>query len=233
MYQIAVCDDKQEHLDEICRMTEEILRELGQENRISRFHSSEELKSELGGGTNYDLLLLDILMEPENGMELAKELRQKQVRASIVFISSSQEYILEGYGVEAVRYLLKPLEKEKLKEAIQFDIENYFRGRSLTVRGQSGIRMIPQREIIYLESDLHTVTIHVKNGEAIYVSGKLSDYAGQLSPRRFARCHQSYCINMEEILQFRRNEILLTDDTKIPVGRKWYQSFRSSFLHLQ
>ncbi|MDO5786033.1 MAG: response regulator [Eubacteriales bacterium] len=99
MYRIAVCEDESSLQEELVAQCREIVTGLGVEHEIMLFASAEELEAALSDGAQFDLLCLDILLAGKNGMELAMELRKRDEQTSILFITSSREYVLEGYKV--------------------------------------------------------------------------------------------------------------------------------------
>lgn len=115
---IAICDDEPKDLAEIESITKELLQTEDISCGISKFGDAASLRSEIEGGTSFDILLLDVMMECLNGMELAAALRKQGHDASIIFISSNREMALLGYEVSAVRYLAKPVQRAKLQEAL-------------------------------------------------------------------------------------------------------------------
>ena len=111
---IAICDDESNALTEIESITKELLAAEKISCGISKFRDA--LLSAVEGGAAFDILLLDVMMEHLNGMELAAALRKQGNDAAIIFISSNRDMALLGYEVSAVRYLAKPIRREKLQE---------------------------------------------------------------------------------------------------------------------
>jgi len=116
---IAVCDDAAADLEQIIGMTEGYFSDAGIPCRVSGFDSAEALIRSISLGEQYQLLLLDVIMENMDGMELARCLRKTENPADIVFISTNREMALAGYEVNAVRYLSKPLDRDKFTEAME------------------------------------------------------------------------------------------------------------------
>lgn len=119
MYHIAVCDDNQEEAHLIGRMTQEIMAQREIEAQVDLFFDPESLLDKLQQTQiQYDLFLLDILMEERNGIQLAQALRQRGYRGKLIYITVSRDYAIDGYKVKADDYLLKPVEKDMLDQAI-------------------------------------------------------------------------------------------------------------------
>ena len=119
MYHIAVCDDNQEEAHLIGRMTQEIMAQREIEAQVDLFFDPESLLDKLQQTQiQYDLFLLDILMEERNGIQLAQALRQRGYQGKLIYITVSRDYAIDGYKVKADDYLLKPVEKDTLDQAI-------------------------------------------------------------------------------------------------------------------
>ena len=122
VYRLAVCEDDEAILTQLHAYCHEILTEDNIEHRIEDFHSARELEQALlAEDKPFDLLLLDIRMEGMTGMELARSLRQRGDRVSVIFVSGYDEYLPQGYSVQPIHFLLKPVSREALAEALRTD----------------------------------------------------------------------------------------------------------------
>ena len=120
MYRVAVCEDEAILCANLCAQCESILDKLKVEHRITSFSSAEKLENALLAGEEFSLLCLDILMGGKSGMKLAQELRQRDDKTSILFITSSTEFLKDGYSVRPIQYLLKPVQAAELEQKIFF-----------------------------------------------------------------------------------------------------------------
>ena len=121
MYRVAVCEDEAILCANLCAQCESILDKLKVEHRITSFSSAEELENALLAGEEFSLLCLDILMGGKSGMKLAQELRQRDDKTSILFITSSTEFLKDGYSVRPIQYLLKPVQAAELEHGSSYD----------------------------------------------------------------------------------------------------------------
>lgn len=125
-YRMAVCEDDETVREGICGFCDRILTEEQIPHQIAAFSSDEELEACLAENRGSDepafhLLILDILMGEKTGMELAMELREEDDATGIIFITGCEEYMGMGYDVQAIQFLVKPLNWEKLKKALLND----------------------------------------------------------------------------------------------------------------
>ncbi len=228
MYRFAVCDDRQEDIDYIEGLIREWSRAAGYQVRIDGFLSGEAFLFAYEEDPGIDVLFLDIEMEGMSGMELARELRLQGSRIQIVFVTGYMDYIAQGYDVEALHYLLKPVTGQKLGSVLERAMERVRgRERELVLTVQDGIVRIPLSEIRYLEVLGNYVTVHA--GEDYCVKRTLSDLEQELD-ERFYRIHRSYIVNLQSVKKCARREVALKDDTRLPLSRKCYDGLNRAMI---
>ena len=230
MYRLAVCEDEKELRETLCRMCGEILDELGVEHRVFPFSGAEELADVLLGGERFDLLCLDIYLSGKSGMELAQELRDYDEQVSILFVTSSEEHLKEGYRVRPIQYLFKPVDREELMEAIQADLRLFHQRKSLVLRSGGQAVSFPVEDVLYIESRDHAVEVQtVEENRRFWLN--LAQVERRLPAGIFCRCHNSFLVNMAHIVQITRKAASLDNGMSVPVSRGYYETARSQFLH--
>ena len=138
MYRLAVCEDEKELRETLCWMCGEILDELRVEHRAFPFSGAVELADVLLAGELFDLLRLDICLSSKSGMELTQELWEYDEQVSILFVTSSEEHLKEGYRIRPIQYLFKSVDREELMETIQTDLRLFHQRKSLVLRSGGG-----------------------------------------------------------------------------------------------
>lgn len=231
MYRVAICDDEATSLQINEALTAQVLSEAGIEYETVCFTDMQSMIDTLSKkDVEYDVLLCDILAVGMNGIEAAKELRRLGESLSIIFISSTAEYALEGYQVDALRYIQKPIQIEKLKEAL---ISAYrmkdTKGDTLTFQVGDKLYKIPFGEIEYLESQGRETIVSTIN-EQISVHMKFSDMEQLLPEDSFVRCHRSYIINMHYVKDLARYRFLTKRGVEIPVSQLQYVDVKKKFM---
>lgn len=229
LFDIAVCDDVQTDREETAQLTEEICKAEGIIPRIARFERAEALLEAIQGGEHFALLLIDVLLPGLDGMELARVLRGQNEQASIVFISCNREMALQGYEVSAARYLAKPLDPEKLKEAILFCYGQYQKERELLVSVGGSMRRIAPRDIYYAEIMGRKCRVRLEQEECD-VSLSISELEALLPEHDFIRCHQSFLVNWHHVQSLRTDAIELTDKRMVPVSKHRVKQVRQAFV---
>ena len=219
---IAICDDVEVERFVLKRQLMVYFQKNGGEAQIQEYESGESLLADVEDGYLWpDLIFLDIYMGALNGMDTARKLRKLGVKAPIVFLTASPDFALESYEVEASGYLLKPAEEEQTTALLHRLLKPGLRKR-ISVKCRRQYRYPFVDEILYLESDRHTVTLHMLDGSEIETTEKLGDLEKQIDDPCFCRYHQSYLVNMEHITDVQEDFILRNGD-QVPIrvrGRK-------------
>ena len=107
MLEICVCDDEKAYVEDICELLTDISVRLDRDMNISSYTSASKLAKETGEGRRFDIILLDIVMGAENGIETARSIRRVLPDVIIILLSSYSDYMQKGYEVKAFRYILK------------------------------------------------------------------------------------------------------------------------------
>lgn len=231
VYRVAVCDDERAACEEVCRLCDDILTQDGIPHRIVPFSSASALDACLREGDDaFDLLVLDIAMQGQSGMELAHELRRRRDRVSIVFVTGCEEYLEEGYGVQPVHFLLKPVTRERLSEALHADRELNHSPKTVTLQRGGRLLRLALSDIYYVETGVkHNVKI-VTPAHAHLFPASLSYMEQALPAEQFVRCHKSYLVNLEHVTEVGRTAVRLDSGEEVPVGRKYAAETQSAFV---
>ena len=190
----------------------------------------------LGIGCSWDLLLLDIEMQSsEDGLVLAKKLREKGCIPAIIFITGYKEFVFDGYMVSALNYLVKPVKEELLfetldKALLQMAASAENEARILVFETTEGMHVrFNENDIIFAEAMGHYTCLTAFNGE-YRLRLSLTELAAQLNPVFFCRPHRSYIAGIKHISSITKNEIILDNGTYIPLSRLRYKEINDAFL---
>lgn len=168
MYSIALCDDDERELDRIENFLASYQgRKHEVEYKTERFSSAEALLQQVReNGYLPDILLLDIFMSGKNGMEAAEEVRMLGLDIPIVFLTTSKEYALKAYGVDAVQYLVKPLDDKRFFHAMDSVMGQIGKSKKnqIVIKVAGGIRQIQPNDIIYCESQKNYQVLYLVRG---------------------------------------------------------------------
>lgn len=150
-----------------------------------------------------DILLLDIQVPDMLGIEAAKRLRQMDENVVIMFVTSFDQYAVEGYSVQAMDYILKPLSyapfSAKLARALRMVRQRQAEGVMLSVKTKSEIHRFPSSRLAYIEVVNHTLVFHLTDGTVLKQWGSLGSFEEQLAGNRFVRCNSGYLVNLKYV----------------------------------
>ena len=226
---LAVCDDERRDCIEISSMAKKILREANISHSISAYDNAKALLADIQNGIQFQILLLDVMMDEMDGMELAAELRKLENKAAIIFISINREMALRGYEVSAARYLEKPLHEEKLKEAILYCCRNQQEKREIllpTVQGQCRVLV---SDILYVEA-FDRGTRFVLEDESVECRMKFGEVEAMLPKPTFLLCHRAYIVNLSCVKYIRNYEFELKNGQIVSIGKGRYSEVHKKFV---
>ena len=201
---------------------------------------------------NVDLIFLDIAMPGENGFELIPQVQH--TNASVIFTTAYDQYALKAIKANALDYLLKPIDIEELKEAVNKAVKyinlnkvennrneslknlaNDINGdkviKKITLPSAQGYKLIDIDDIVHIEADSNYSVFNLTNLEKIVVSKVLKDYEEILPANKFVRIHKSSIVNLEYVKQYNSKnglQVLLTNGESINVSRRRASDFYDS-----
>lgn len=230
MYRIAICDDKIEDLEQMNELVRQIMPTFDLAYEVNRFLSIQQLL-EAFDSVPYQLILLDILFEGPEGLIWAKEVQRRGYDCSVILVSSSTDYLLAGYDIHAIHYIVKPPDRNKLQSAIRYALLHGPRpDEKITLQASGSVQVLEQQRIFYLESINHDVLVHAEGCKEIKCRGKLEDFEQRLSGIAAARCHRSYLVNLARVRAIRYDCVELSGGKKLPMSRTYKEPFKKAYL---
>lgn len=198
---------------------------------INFYHSAEEMLFEHDQSYPYDLIILDIQMGRINGIELAKRIRKIDSEVTLAFVSGMADYVFDGYEVEAIRYILKPVGQDKIDELLNYVNTQMTKKNSYLIISVAGEKKrINYDDIIYFESMGHYITLHLEDAEYDY-KYNMSDLCSDLNNTEFVQTHRSYIVNMKYVEKITRRECQLIHNINIPLSRSSYKAVNEKFIN--
>ena len=229
MYRLAICDDNQADIDYLKGFLEKWARDLQTALRIESFPSAEAFLFQYEQDKSFDLLLLDIEMGKMSGVELAERIRKEDRLVQIIFITGYMDYIAQGYDVEALHYLLKPVTQDKLRSVLDRAAERLEgREKELCLAASGEVVRVPLREIRYLEVWKNYVTVYGQ--DACTVKKPLSELERELDGR-FFRTGRSQIVNLHFVRKITRTQVILKDGRQLPLSRRLYEDMNRAMIH--
>lgn len=235
MLYVALCDDENYFCRKEKKLIEKYMAERECKVEIEIFSSGEELLQNENRVLKYGIIFLDVNMEKINGMETAKYIRKITKEAYIVFVTAFINYALEGYKVDAERYLIK--DNENFAEALVECLDSIFNKMRYKIGKkwfdfQEGKMNLRLENLIYIESNLHKLTFHVINEKRNKYSmyAKLDEMDEILEDLGFCRIHKSYLINLKYVDSIVRYVACLNNGTELNISKQKYKEAEEKWI---
>lgn len=193
-------------------------------------------------------VFLDVQLNGELGIDIAKYLKKDELNFDIIFTTAYSDYAMEAFSLAAIDYLLKPINPDRFREAInrvlkkqKVDIEqlkllNQVSEKQtiekLFVRNLDGTHVIPIKDIVYLKASNSYTEFFLSNQKRIVVSRPIKEYESLLDLNNFFRTHRSFIINTEYITTYHKGNltIILNDTVEVSLSRDRKKEFEELYL---
>ncbi len=228
---IAICDDELVQREYIYASVQRYFNEKAIPVSIQEYESAEKLWFQYELNSDIDIVLLDIQMAGMDGISLAKKLRCKNEALAIIFITAMTDYIYEGFQLNAINYLLKPYEEEKLYDCLNKAMEQCNKQDSyLLLRVEKEIVKIKKDHIIRVESEGHYLNIFT--GEQSYrIKRSMKEMESVLVEDNFFKISRSDILNLYSIARITPKEVSLMNGEKILVPRGRHREISEAFMN--
>lgn len=233
---IALCDDDSSSLKLLNDFIQAYGREYDIELITEHFRSGEDLLAIENIQAAYDIIFMDIYLTGLDGTDVIRRLNPSR-HQQIVFTTTSREHAVEAFGLNATHYLVKPLTKQLVSEAMNRCMEQLDMWLSdvLEVKTKQGLVSVPIENIIYIEVSNKISIIHTaKNCFQTYAS--LDSLSEMVDGNIFIRAQRSYLVNMKYIDEFLFDRIIVTGDIEIMLSRNnraaLKQQYQQFLFHL-
>lgn len=177
-----------------------------------------------------DAVFADIQMPGMNGMEMVRKLREKDGGMPVVFTSGLTDYLREGYEVQAMHYLVKPISEEKVRECMERICSRRNTRELYTVRTPEGTARLDLQEVNYCEAEGHYVRFVMTDRSQARGMKSISELEKELPAERFVRCHRCYLCNLENVKQIVEDSVLFDNGESVPVSRRMYRELNRRFI---
>ncbi len=233
MIRAAFCDDDRSVLNELQVLMDSYRGERNQKITCTAFYSPLELIAQIEKGMRFDVLFLDVLMPGVDGIETAQEIRAYDSAMKIIFLTSSAEYAVQSYTVNAYFYQMKPICPENFYRLMDSVIEEREKAqkKNLIIRSKRGVTQIDLDHLVYCEVCSRTLVFHMQSGELIEGAGRMDDLNRQLAEYdNFLRVHRSYLVNMEYIQTISYKVVRMINQDEIPVPHGRCSEIKNQYL---
>lgn len=224
MLKIAVVEDQQEIREELCLFIRRYLAENSLQAEVIPIKDGEAAVKCCEPG--WDIIFMDVEMPGLDGFCAAEKIRETNAEAVLVFVTNMAQYAIRGYAVDALDYVLKPVNyyqfSTKLSRAIQ-RVQQRKGGRILLQLAGGGMQLLNTSEIYYLETRNRMLYYHTTKGE-FAVRNSLASAEKQLEDYHFFRCNQCYLVNLKYVRAV-ENDFVNVNGDRLEISRRQRAAF--------
>lgn len=203
---------------------------------LEKFSDPSRLYHKIAEGKLTDIYILDMLMPGRTGIDLGNLIRGAGGESIIIYITASDDYALEAYGVHAVRYLLKPIEENKLFEALDYAL-SYTKVKTeplYLIKTKDGLIQRPYSGIEYIENANRRLEVHLSDGEVLktlFIRKSFEDEIQEISEKpNFQQIHKSFLINFDFVKQLTQDSVVMESGKRLPVSKSRAAQVKREYL---
>lgn len=230
MINVAIVDDYREDADILSKALKDIETDYKVTFNIFYFSNGESFLINYEKN-KYDLIFLDIELEKENGIKIAKKLRDIDKSTIVIFVTNVAKYATEGYEVDALDYIVKPVDKYVLKLKMSRIISRLQKSLANTIlikNMDDEFIKLPIERIKYLEVEGHYIIYHTTDGVfKEYLTLKQAE--SKINSSKFVRCNRSYLVNLSFVDSIKK-DVCIVGDEQLIISRPQKVSFLKAFV---
>lgn len=212
MIRIALVEDDATYREELTQYLRTYEQESNEKFHITAFTDGDEIVE--GYKADYDIILMDIEMTFLDGMTAAERIRQADSEVVIIFITNMPQFVMKGYTVDALDYVLKPISYFAFSQRIDRALTRMRKrtGKYISIPIKGGIQKLETARITYIEVQNHDLIYHTTKGEH-YSKGSMKEVEEYLKEEPFFRCNKCYLINLEYVDSVQNNDVTVAGET--------------------
>ena len=234
--QIALCDDEKTYHETIKELIRQYTRtNPGRSLSLSSFTSGKALLNHVDECGGFDLYILDCIMPEMNGIELGAALRRRDDSGILLYLTTSADFALDSYRVDAFDYLLKPVDKDQFFQSLDKAYRSFsqFMQEVVSVKTTDNIRMIPVADIRYAERIEKQIHYYISDNTVLssvtFNSSFQNAVADLLAHKEMLLVGSSYVVNLFHVTGVTKSDLILTGNLHVPVPRRIYEAVKKEW----
>ena len=237
MIRIALCDDEQKTLGQVALFIEKYAETKNRHDlEVFCFDSVRALKNALDEEMPFDIFVLDVYIGDEMGTALAKSIRKRGIESPIVFLTTSIKHAPESFETGTLRYLIKPINPIKFREAMDVALIQAEKvgERLVKLKTESGVESVNVNQIMFSEAHGHYQYVTLDNGKQFRVRKTVTElYTMLIKYGGFVRVGSSFIINLRKIKNVSASEVHLYNEVSISIPRGKHTEIKKAFWDFQ
>lgn len=224
---VAICDDEKVSRDSVVSCIEDYIHDRKAEFDYEVFESYTEFKDRID---EFNVFIMDYEVPEIDGMTFARMIREKYgENKGIIFVTSFESIVYETFEVRALRFLVKPLKKEKFFEAMDAYLKTNIVTKRITVKSDGKIEAIDSSDIYYVEVMRKDLFIYREN-DAVSCRETIDSLEKELEGFGFFRSNRSFLVNLDKVQTFDKSVITLKNGDTVPLSTRIYTDFKREIV---
>lgn len=226
---LAICDNEVVDLLHIKKL---VLEYCEKNNCFFEIFTYQNYKELIHNLNDFNYIILDVLLDDLTGIQLAKEIHNINKDIKIIFCSTNPEYSIEAFEVDAFRYLVKPIDKQKLFEYLD-EIRKYENEFQISLLDYQRKKCtFNTLDICYIDMNGRLSTIHFKNKFTITVRKAMKDWILLLNKYNFHLTHKGVLVNLRYVSTIEKEIVILKNGESVYLSRKYRKEFEEKFMSM-
>ncbi|MDE6389246.1 MAG: LytTR family DNA-binding domain-containing protein [Lachnospiraceae bacterium] len=229
---LVICDDIPKELEMIREALDAYTEKCPEYHFvIDEYSTAADVLSAVEKGKTYDIALLDICMPSVSGTDAAEEMLAKSPEMSVIFLTTSNEYAVTAFALNATHYLLKPFSQEQFNAALDRAVKKTEDQDFLSLACVDGMYRVRISEIVFIESQSHYQQCRLFFGEMIRLRMKLSQMFEEIQKYpEFIRVGASYIVNLAFVRRISGNSMEMQGGVPIPIPRRSSEKVKKTYM---
>ncbi len=228
MIKIGIVEDERSEAALLENYIHQYVHEKGQQVSVTHYLDGMDLVDEYQG--QFDILFLDIQMKHMDGMSAAEKIRSIDENVVIIFVTSTVQYAVQGYTVDALGYVLKPVPYPAFEKLFQKAMQRAALMKErvyIKISVDDKLMKLDCDGIFYIESQRNNVIVHTKEGDYVTL-GPLKRFEEMLTPHGFEKCHNAFLVNLSCVKAVVKEQVELTNGERLAMSRARKNSFMAA-----
>ena len=226
---LAICDNEKNDLLQIKKL---VLEYCKKNNYFFEIFTYQDYKELLHCIDDFNYIILDVLLDDLTGIQLAKEIHNINKDVKIIFCSINPEYSIEAFEVNAFRYLVKPINKQKLFEYLDEIRKNEKEAQITLIDCQQKKYTINILDICYIDMTGHLSTIHLKNKFTITIRKSMKEWMLLLNEYYFYLTYKGVLVNLKYVSSIEKDIVILKNGDSVYLSSKYRKEFEEKFMNM-